>query len=109
MLINVYTNLAIPIAVGFSGESSKVVTQQPIHALNGICVCFSNEMFCWGNNVVCMSMVKCIQLCINMTDFIREFLEVFCFSSFDLKSDKPLCVEVYCGPEPDVFLNLGVP
>ena len=38
-----------------------------------------------------------------MTIFIREFLEVFCFSSADLKSNKPLCSAVYCGPEPDVF------
>ena len=103
MLINVYTNLAIPIAVGFSGESSKVVTQQPIHALNGICVCFTSEMFCGGNNIACMPMVRCIKLCVNIANFIRDFLEIFCFSSANLKSDKPLCGTIYCGAEPDVF------
>ncbi len=41
-----------------------------------------------------------------MANFIREFLEVFCFSSANLKPNKPLCVAVYCGPEPDVFFKI---
>ena len=38
-----------------------------------------------------------------MANFIREFLEVFYFSSANLKPNEPRCVAVYCGPEPDVF------
>ena len=40
-----------------------------------------------------------------MTFFICKFLEVFRFSSTNLKADKPLRGAVYCGPEPDVFLK----
>ena len=80
------------------------MTQQPIHALDGVRVCFSSEMFCGGDEIVYMPMVRRIKSCVNMANFIREFLEVFCFSSSNLETNKPLCVAVYCGPEPDVFL-----
>ena len=40
-----------------------------------------------------------------MANFIREFLEVFCFSSANLKPNKPLCGAVYRDPELDVFLK----
>ena len=48
---------AFRIAVSFSGKSRKVVTQKPIHALDGICVCFSNEMFGRVDEIVGMPMV----------------------------------------------------
>ena len=80
------------------------MTQQPIHALDGVRVCFSSEMFCGGDEIVGMPMVRCIKSCVNMANFIREFLEVFCFSSANLKPNDPLCGAVYRGPEPDVFL-----
>ena len=93
------------IAVGFSGKPRKVVTQQPVHALDGVRVRFADEMFCWCNNFVGMPMVWRIKFGVNMTNFMRQFLEISCFSSTDLKANKPLCVAVYCGPEPDVFLK----
>ena len=92
------------IAVGFSGKSCKIVTQQPIHALDGVGVRFASDMFCWGDNFVCMPMISRIKLGINMTNFTRKFLEIFCFSSANLKANKPLCGAVYRGPEPDIFL-----
>ncbi len=91
------------IAVGFSGKSCKVVTQQSVHSLDGARVCFPDEMFRWVNKFVGIPMIRCIKFCIDITNFIRKFLEVFCFSSADLKADKALCGAVYCGPEPDVF------
>ena len=96
---------AFRIAVSFSSKSRKIMTQQPIHALDGVRVCFSSEMFCEGNEIVCMPMVRRIKSCVNMANFIREFLEVFCFSSSNLKTNEPLCVAVYCVPEPDIFLK----
>ena len=93
------------IAVGFSGKSRKIVTQKSVHALDGICVCFSSEMFGRVDEIVGMPMVRCIKFCINMANFIYQFLKAFCFSSSDLKANKPLCSAIYCGPEPDVFLK----
>ena len=81
------------------------MTQQPIHALDGVGMCFADEMFCGDDEIVCMPMVRRIKSCVNMANFIREFLEVFCFSSANLKPNEPLCGAVYCGPEPDVFLK----
>ena len=81
------------------------MTQKSVHALDGICVCFSSEMFCWGDEIIGMPMVRCVKFSVNMANFTRELLEVFCFSSADLKSNKPICSAVYRGPEPDVFLN----
>ena len=81
------------------------MTQQPIHALDGVGMCFADEMFCGDDEIVGMPMVRRIKSCVNMANFIREFFEVFCFSSANLKPNKPLCVAVYCGPEPDVFLK----
>ena len=81
------------------------MTQQPVNVLDGVCVCFSSEMFCGGDEIVGMPMVWRIKPCVNMANFIREFLEVFCFSSANLKTNEPLCGAVYCGPEPDVFLK----
>ena len=81
------------------------MTQQPIHALDGVRMCFSSEMFCGGDEIVGTPMVRRIKFCVNMANFVREFLEVFCFSSSNLKHNKPLCVAVYCGPEPDIFLK----
>ena len=81
------------------------MTQQPIHALDGVRVRFASDMFCWGDNFVCMPMIRRIKLGINMTNFTRKFLEIFCFSSANLKANKPLCGAVYRGPEPDVFLK----
>ena len=95
------------IAVGFSGKSHKIVTQKSVHPINSVGVCFAYEMFRWINKFVGMPMVQCINFCVDMTNFIRKFLEVFCFSSAELKVDKALCGAVYCGPEPDIFLNLG--
>ena len=40
-----------------------------------------------------------------MANFIREFLEAFCFSSANLKADKPLCGAAYRGHESDAFLK----
>ena len=45
------------IAVGFSGKPCKMVAQQPVHALDGVCVCFSSEMFGLGDEIVGMPMV----------------------------------------------------
>ena len=61
------------IAEGFSGKSRKIVTQKPIHALNGVCVCFSSEMFGWVDEIVGMPMVRCIKFRINMANFICKF------------------------------------
>ena len=54
--------------------------------------------------IVGISMVRRLKLCVNMANFIQKIGETFCFSSANLKSDKPLCGALYCGPEPDVFL-----
>ncbi len=81
------------------------MTQQPIHALDGVRVCFPREVFGRPDEIVGMPMIRRIKPCVNMANFIREFLEVFCFSSSNLKSNKPLCGAVYRGPEPDVFLK----
>ena len=81
------------------------MTQQPIPALDSVRVHFSSEMFCGSNKTVFMPMLRRIKSCVNMANFIRELLEVFCFSSANLKSNKPLCGAVYCGPEPNIFLN----
>ena len=91
-------------AVGFSGKHRKIVTQKSVHAIDGICVYFSSEMFCRVDEIVGMPMSSRIKLRVNMANFTREFLKVFCFSSADLKANKPLCVTLYRGPEPDVFL-----
>ncbi len=80
------------------------MTQQPVHSLDGVRVCFASEMFGEVDEMVGIPMIRRIKSCIDMTNFIREFLGMFCFSSADLKDDKPLCSAVYCGPEPDVFL-----
>ena len=58
------------IAVGFSGKSRKIVTQKSVHALNGICVCFSSEMFGRVDEIVSMTMVGCIKIHVNMANFI---------------------------------------
>ncbi len=68
-----------------------------------MCVCFSRETFGRVDEIVGMPMMSCIKLCVNMANFIYEFLKVFCFSKSDLKGNKPLCGAVYCGPDPDVF------
>ena len=47
----------IRIAVDFSDKSCKIVAQKPVHALNSVGVCFSDEMFRWVNKFVGMSMV----------------------------------------------------
>ena len=82
------------------------MTQQPIHALDGVRVCFPREVFGRLDEIVGMPVIRRIKPCVNIANFIREFLEVFCFSSANLKPNKPLCGAVYRGPEPDVFLNL---
>ena len=79
------------------------MTQKSVHALDGICVCFSSERFGRVNEIVGMPMIRCIKLCVNIANFIQKFLEAFCFSSDNLNSDKPICSTVYCGPEPYVF------
>ncbi len=80
------------------------MTQQPVHAFDGICVCFSSERFGRGDEIVGTPMVRCIKSRGNMANFICEFLEVFCFSSSNLETNEPLCGAVYRGPKPDVFL-----
>ena len=45
------------IAVDFSGEPRKVVANKVVHALNGVRMRFSDEMFCWVDNFVGMPMV----------------------------------------------------
>ncbi len=45
------------ITVGFSGKSRDVVTQQPVHSLDSVRVCFSAEMFCRVDNFVDTPMV----------------------------------------------------
>ena len=92
------------IAVGFSGKPRKIVTQKSVQALNGVRVCFASEMFGMSDDIAGMPMVRCVKFCINMARFICGFLEVFCFSSSDLKANKPLCSAIYRDPEPGVFL-----
>ena len=58
------------IAVGFSGNSRKIVTQKSVHALNGVRVCISSEMFGSVDENTGMPMVRCIKFCINMANFI---------------------------------------
>ncbi len=58
------------IAVGFSGKPRKVVTQHPVHALDGIGMSFSSEMFGQVDEIVGTPMVRRIKFCINMADFI---------------------------------------
>ena len=61
------------IAVVFSGKSRKIVTQKSVHALNGVRVCFSSEMFGRGDEIVGMPMVRCVKPCADMPNFTREF------------------------------------
>ena len=61
-------------------------------------------MFCGVDEVVGTPIVRCVKFCVDMTNFICEFLEVFWFSRADLKANKPLCSTIYHGPEPNVFL-----
>ena len=83
-----------------------MVTQKSVHPPGCVRMQFADEMLQWGNKFVGMLMVYCIKFGINMASFICQFLEAFCFSSADLKSNKPICSAVYRGPEPDIFLNL---
>ena len=75
------------VAVGFSGKSREIVTQKPIHALNGVRVCFSSEMFGRGDEIVGTPMVRRIKFCVNMANFICEFLEAF-FLEFRFQSQQ---------------------
>ena len=72
--------------------------------LDGVRVCFASEMLCGFDKIVCLQVVRCIKFCVNIADFAHEFLEAFCFSSANLKPNKPLCGAVQCGPDPDIFL-----
>ena len=49
------------IAVGLSSKSRKIVTKQPIHALSGVRVCVSNEMFGWVDEVVGVPIVRYVK------------------------------------------------
>ena len=61
---------ALRIAVGFSGEPSEIVTQKPVHALDGVRVCFSSEMLGWVDEIVGMPIIRRIKFCVNMANFI---------------------------------------
>ncbi len=51
------------------------MTQQPVNSLNGVRVCFSSEMFGRVDEIVDMPMVRRIKFCVNIANFICEFLE----------------------------------
>ena len=61
---------ALRIAVGFSGEPSKIVTQKSVHVLDGVRVCFPREMFGRLDEIVGMPMIRRIKLGVNMTNFM---------------------------------------
>lgn len=61
------------IAVGFSGKFRKIMTQQPIHALDGVRVCFASELFGGDDEIVDTPTVRRIKLCLNMANFICSF------------------------------------
>ena len=75
------------IAVGFLGKSRKIVTQKSVHALNGVCVCFSSEMFGRVDEIVGMPIIRCIKFYINMTNFICWFLRIL-FLEFQSESQQ---------------------
>ncbi len=49
------------IAVDFSGKSSKVATQQPVHVLDSICGCFPSEIFGRVDEIVGTPMIRRIK------------------------------------------------